>query len=144
MIEITETTIDEAAVLNSVRSNGAGACILFVGTTRQFTDGRETTKLVYECYREMAIKKLTELHDAACSKWPIESCSIVHRVGTVAIGESSIAVAVSTPHRVDSFAAAQWLMDTIKKEVPIWKQENWSDGPSEWIHPEKAQRAERE
>lgn len=140
LIKITTEVIDEAAVLKSVRSDEAGAVILFVGTTRQFTDGRETSRLVYECYEEMAVKKLTELHSVACEKWPIEKCAIVHRVGKVELGESSIAVAVSTPHRIDAFAAAQWLMDTIKKEVPIWKQENWADGTEEWIHPDGAKR----
>ncbi|MFK7769954.1 MAG: molybdenum cofactor biosynthesis protein MoaE [Mariniblastus sp.] len=138
MIEITKTQIASDQVLKSVNSNNAGASVLFVGTTRQMTKGRETLKLDYECYEEMAIKKMEQLRDRAMVKWPIEKCSIVHRVGTVELGEASIAVAVSTPHRVASFEAANWLVDTLKKEVPIWKREFWADGSEEWVHPDDA------
>ena len=68
-------------------------------------------------------------------KWPLEACSLVHRVGTVEVGQASIAVAASSPHRIDCFEALAWLMDQVKKQVPIWKQENWADGTREWIHP---------
>ena len=138
MIEITSTQIDTSAVLASVQSTQAGAAVLFVGSTRQFTDGRETLKLDYECYEALAIKKMTEILEQAKTKWKIEACSIVHRVGTVELGEASIAVAVSSPHRADSFEAGRWLVDTLKTEVPIWKRDYWADGSSEWIHPEGA------
>jgi molybdopterin synthase catalytic subunit len=138
MIEITHDPIDTDKVLKSVGSNQAGASVLFVGTTRQFTDGKETLKLDYECYQEMAIKKMIQIRDLAFEKWSIEKCTLVHRIGRVELGEASIAVAVSTPHRSDSFEAAQWLVDTLKKEVPIWKREHWSDGSQEWVHPEEA------
>ncbi len=138
MIEITHSAIDTNKVLESVNSTSAGAAVLFVGTTRQMTRGRETLKLDYECYEEMALKKMEQLRDRALEKWPIEKCSIVHRVGTVELGEASIAVAVSTPHRVASFEAAQWLVDILKKEVPIWKREYWADGSEEWVHPDEA------
>ena len=136
MIEITSQPIDTAAVLASVQSDQAGAAVLFVGSTRQFTDGRETLKLDYQCYEAMAIKKMTEILEQASNQWKIESCSIVHRIGSVGLGESSIAVAVSSPHRADSFEAARWLVDTLKKDVPIWKQEHWADGSQEWVHPQ--------
>ncbi len=136
MIEITENPIDTDQVLKSVNSIHAGASVLFVGTTRQFTRGKETLKLDYECYQEMAIKKMSQLRDQAMAKWPVTECSIIHRIGTVELGEASIAVAVSTPHRADSFAAAQWLVDTLKQEVPIWKREHWADGSPEWVHPQ--------
>jgi molybdopterin synthase catalytic subunit len=79
-----------------------------------------------------------QLRDQAQSRWPIIECSIVHRVGSVKPGESSIAVAVSTPHREASFQATQWLVDTLKKQVPIWKREHWADGSQDWVHPEDA------
>jgi len=138
MIEITSQPIDTTAVLESVKSIQAGAAVLFVGTTRQFTGDRETLKLDYECYESMAIKKMSEILDQAAAKWKIESCSIVHRVGTVELGQASIAVAVSSPHRNDSFEAGRWLVDTLKTEVPIWKREYWADGSKEWVHPEGA------
>lgn len=138
MIEITNQTIDTLAILNAVNSELAGASVLFVGTTRKFTGEKETQKLDYDCYQEMAIKKMEQLRDEAMQKWPIQECAIVHRVGTVELGEASIAVAVSTPHRVASFESAQWLVDTLKKQVPIWKREIWADGSEEWVHPNDA------
>lgn len=138
MIEITKKTIDTTAVLASVQTIDAGAAVLFVGSTRQFTLGKETLKLDYECYEEMALKKMGQILDQAKSKWSIRKCSIVHRIGTVELGEASIAVAVSSPHRSDSFEAGRWLVDTLKKDVPIWKREYWSDGSMEWVHPEGA------
>lgn len=138
MIEIINAKIDEQAVLASVKDPDSGACVLFVGTTRRLTGEKETVTLNYEAYREMAMEQMTELAEAAASKWPIKHCSIVHRLGQVDIGESSIAVAVGSPHRVDAFAAASWLMDEIKAVVPIWKQEHWTDGSTEWVHPQRA------
>ncbi len=138
MIAITEKAIDTNEVLRSVGSGQAGASVLFVGCTRQFTLGKETVELNYECYHEMAVKKLTELRSLAEKQWPIVRCSIVHRIGRVPIGEASVAVAVSTPHRAASFEAAEWLIDTLKKEVPVWKQESFADGQNEWIHFDQA------
>jgi molybdopterin synthase catalytic subunit len=135
MIALTERPIDAANVLASVASRDAGAAILFVGTTREFTHGRQTASLDYECYPEMAEKKLAELEAEARRRWPLAACAIVHRLGHLELGEASIAIAVSSPHRHDAFAAGQWLIDTIKQVVPIWKRENWADGMSEWVHP---------
>ena len=135
MIEITEQPIDTNQVFASVQSNKAGAAVLFLGTTRQFTAGRETTELEYECYHEMAIKKMENLRQRAEEKWTIEKCVIVHRIGSVPVGQTSVAIAFSTPHRADSFAAAEWLIDTLKREVPIWKKECYADGEQEWVHP---------
>lgn len=141
MIEIVNHPIDTNRVLQSVQSDRAGASVLFVGTTRQFTDGRETVSLDYECYHEMAIKMMSQLRYRAFEKWPLEHCTIVHRIGAVPVGESSVAIAVSTAHRVDSFKAGQWLIDTLKKEVPVWKRECFADGSREWVHPEASNQA---
>jgi molybdopterin synthase catalytic subunit len=135
MVSLTPNPIDPASVLAQVASYDAGAVVLFLGTTREFTQGRRTASLDYECYPEMAEKKLAELEAEARRRWPLTGCSIVHRLGHLELGEASIAIAVSSPHRHDSFAAGQWLIDTIKDIVPIWKQENWADGTSEWVHP---------
>lgn len=138
MIEITHHPIATDEVLASVNSEESGANVLFVGTTRRMTAEKETVKLDYECYEAMAIKKMQQLCDDACQRWPVNKCSIVHRVGAVGLGESSIAVAVSTPHRLASFESAQWLVDSLKTQVPIWKREFWVDGSTEWVHPEDA------
>jgi molybdopterin synthase catalytic subunit len=135
MIELSDKPIDVMAVLDRVQSPAAGAVVLFLGTTREMTAGRRTQSLEYECYPEMARKKLVELEAEARRSWPITACAIVHRLGHLELGEASVAVAVSTPHREDALAAAKWLIDTIKEEVPIWKCENWADGTTEWVHP---------
>jgi molybdopterin synthase catalytic subunit len=135
VVSLTDQLIDPSTILAQVASHDAGAVVLFLGTTREFTHGRRTASLDYECYPEMAEKKLAELEAEARSRWPLTDCSIVHRLGHLQLGEASIAIAVSSPHRGDAFAAGQWLIDTIKQDVPIWKQENWADGTSEWVHP---------
>ncbi len=135
MIELTNGIIDCGQVLRQVQSRHAGAIVLFVGTTREFTASRQTLSLQYDAYPEMARAKLVELEDQARRRWQLTEVSIVHRVGPVSVGETSIAMAVSAPHRAAAFAAGQWLIDTIKEVVPIWKKENWSDGTSQWVHP---------
>jgi molybdopterin synthase catalytic subunit len=135
MIELTERPIDTAAILARVHSPLAGAVVLFLGTARELTGERETASLDYECYPEMAARKLEELEAEARRRWPLIECVIVHRLGHLAIGDASVAVAVSTPHRQDAFDAGKWLIDTLKQVVPIWKKENWVDGTSEWVHP---------
>lgn len=135
MIQLTTQTIDPAEALQSATSPNCGAVVLFLGTTRQWTKGRETTQLAYECYEEMARIELEKLEALARSKWPIETCLIVHRLGVVPIAEASVLVAVGSPHRADAFEAARFLIDTLKEHVPIWKKEHWADGDSEWVHP---------
>ena len=137
MIQLTQQSIDTEWVLQQVHSRHAGAVVLFLGTTREFTGERRTESLEYECYPEMAQKKLAELEAQARDRWPLCECLIVHRLGHLELGEASIAIAVSSPHRAAAFAAGQWLIDTIKQVVPIWKQENWADGTKGWVHPEK-------
>ncbi len=134
-IHLTPNPIDTQALLDSVASPRAGAVVLFLGTTREVTGSRRTASLDYECYEEMARAKLCELADEARRRWPLTGCALVHRVGHLEIGEASVAVAVSSPHRDDAFAAGKWLIDTIKEVVPIWKRENWADGTSQWVHP---------
>jgi molybdopterin synthase catalytic subunit len=135
VIQLTHAAIDPQSVLSSVASHDAGAVVLFLGTTREFTHGRRTLSLDYECYPAMAEKKLAELGAQARERWPLTGCTIVHRLGHLELGEASIAIAVSSPHRAIAFEAGEWLIDTIKQVVPIWKQENWADGTSEWVHP---------
>ena len=135
MIELVKSPIDTDAVLRHVASPAAGAVVLFLGTTRQFTRGRETASLDYECFEEMAVAKLAELEAEARRRWSLIECALVHRVGHLEIGEASVAVAVSSAHRQAAFEAGQWLIDTLKQVVPIWKKENWSDGTSQWVHP---------
>ena len=135
MIQITDRPIDLAGVLESVYGPAAGGVVMFVGTAREVTDGRRTASLEYQAYGAMAAKQLAELESQARAKWPIVEVAIVHRVGRVELAEASVAIAVSTPHRRDAFLAAEWLIDTLKQVVPVWKKENWADGSSQWVHP---------
>lgn len=135
MIQVDENPIDVETVVRAVQSPAAGAVVLFLGTAREKTGERETSSLEYEAYPEMARAKLAELEEEARRRWPLVECSVVHRLGHLAVGEISVAVAVSSAHREPAFEAGKWLIDRIKQVVPIWKRENWADGTSEWVHP---------
>ena len=134
-IELTEAPIDRTSVLDAVASDQAGAVLMFLGTTRKVTEGRETASLDYTAYRPMAIAEMEKLAAEAMTRWPLEQIAITHRIGHLKIGEASVAIAVSGPHRAEAFVAGQWLIDTLKERVPIWKRENWADGHCEWVHP---------
>ncbi len=135
MIAITEAALDHAAITESVRSNRAGAVCSFLGTVREMTGDRRTVSLDYEAYPEMALKTMAQLEEEARRRWPIIEAALVHRVGHLDLGEISVVVAVSCPHRGQAFDACRWLIDRLKEEVPIWKKEVWADGREEWVHP---------
>jgi molybdopterin synthase catalytic subunit len=134
-VELTHAPIDYAALTESVRSPQAGAVVLFLGTVREMTSGRRTLALDYEAYAPMAEAKMQELIERARKQWPIDRAAIVHRLGHLDLGEISVAVAVSCPHRQQAFEAGEFLIDELKLVVPIWKKENWDDGTTEWVHP---------
>lgn len=137
MIQLTHSPIDADLLVRSAQSPAAGAVLLFLGCTRQHTAGRETTELAYDAYEEMAAKELATLEATARERWGLVECLLVHRLGTVPLGEASVAIVVASPHRKAAFEAGEWLIDTLKVSVPIWKQEHWADGSSEWVHPTK-------
>lgn len=109
--------------------------LLFLGVTRQHTDGRETAKLQYDAYEEMASKELGVLETQARERWNLVECLIVHRLGCVPLGEASVAIVTGSAHRKPAFEAGEWLIDSLKERVPIWKEEHWADGTTEWVHP---------
>jgi molybdopterin synthase catalytic subunit len=135
MIEITREIIDHVSLTERVRSNLAGAVVTFLGTVRELTDGKQTSSLEYEAYPEMAERKMREIDAEARGRWPIIETAIVHRVGHLELGEVSVAIAVSCPHREQAFEACRYLIDRVKEVVPIWKRENWATGESDWVHP---------
>ena len=120
MIEVRRARIDLDAVVDSVRRDDAGAIVLFVGTVR--SDER-VSALDYEVYRPMAIKSLTALAERAKDKFGLTDLSIVHRLGRVSVGGDSVAIACAAVHRAEAFAACAWVMDEVKRIVPIWKTE---------------------
>jgi molybdopterin synthase catalytic subunit len=135
MVEITRDAIDHCPLTERVRSSSAGAVVTFLGTVREFTDARQTASLDYEAYPEMAERKMREIEAEARDRWPIIDAAIVHRVGRLELGDVSVAIAVSCPHRGAAFDACRYLIDRVKEVVPIWKCENWSNGEKEWVHP---------
>ncbi|PYI57174.1 molybdenum cofactor biosynthesis protein [Paenibacillus flagellatus] len=112
-----------------------GAALVFVGTTRRTTFGKRTTLLEYEAYVPMALKTLAQIEDEIGSRWPGSRCAIAHRIGPVPVGETSVVIAVSTPHRADCYEASRYAIERLKQIVPIWKKEVWDDG-SEWKGPQ--------
>jgi len=112
---------------------GCGGIVTFCGTVRDHSDGRAgVTSLEYEAYEEHVVPRLTAVAIAARGRWPeIGRLALLHRVGRLQVGEVAVVVAVSTPHRAEAFAAAQFCIDTLKHTVPIWKRETWQGG-SDW------------
>ncbi|MCO6044570.1 molybdenum cofactor biosynthesis protein MoaE [Aeoliella sp. ICT_H6.2] len=135
MILLTHEPIELEPLLTQASQPAAGAVVAFVGITRAVTGDKHTERLAYEAYEQMAEANLAELEAAARNRWPLVECLLVHRLGVVPIAEASVAVVVSSAHRRASFEAAEWLIDTLKQDVPIWKQEHYQDGETEWVHP---------
>jgi molybdopterin synthase catalytic subunit len=138
MIRLTRDPIDHAALTEQVRAPHCGAVVTFLGTVRDLTGDRITVALNYEAYPGMAEKKLAEIEADVRGRWPVGDVVMIHRLGHMAVGEVSVAVAVSSPHRADAFAACRHAIDRLKELVPIWKREQWADGSTEWVHPETA------
>jgi molybdopterin synthase catalytic subunit len=136
MITLSETALDVQQIIQAATRLKAGAINAFVGTVRDNAKGKEVLRLEYEAYEPMAIAEIKKIVDAASAKWPLQGYAISHRVGVLKPGEVAVVVAVSTPHRADSFAACEYIIDTLKATVPIWKKEVLEDG-EEWIsaHP---------
>ena len=135
VVSLSATALDAAGAIGFVSDVRAGGVAVFLGTTRaeRRVDGAELEALDYEAYREMAEGQLHSLAQRARGRWPVLRLALLHRTGRVALGEPSVVVAVSTPHRGEAFEACRWLIDTLKAEVAIWKKEVWSDGSGRWV-----------
>ena len=131
-IELTHNPLDPERVTSQVRRDTNGAVVTFLGTTRNNFEGKQVLSLEYEAYEEMALKKLGEVREELQAQFDLEDIAISHRIGTVPIGESSLVVAVASPHRKEAFQACQVAVDRIKEIVPIWKKEVFDDG-SRWV-----------
>lgn len=131
-VGVGDGAIDTGALLAEVGRGDSGASVLFVGTVRDHNEGREgVTHLEYEVYREQVEPAIAEIVEEATEKWPVLSVAVEHRSGAVGVGEASVAVAVSSAHRGDAFAAAKYVIDELKQRAPIWKKEHWPGG-AEW------------
>ena len=135
MIELTQQPIDFSTLTESVRSDQAGAVVLFLGTVREFTGVARTSWLEYEAFPEMATAAMQRLEAEVRQRFNVVEVAISHRYGRLELGDIAVAAAVSSPHRAQAFEAGRWLIDTLKERVPIWKKENFADGREEWQHP---------
>ena len=133
-VELVREPIDLAGVQAEVKAGGDGAVCVFDGIVRDNTRGRATLHLDYEAYEEMALKQMMELRTEAIAKFGVREVAIVHRLGRLVVGETSVLIVVSSAHRGAAFEACRWVIDTLKKTVPIWKKEQfvdcavWADG----------------
>ncbi|CAH0391266.1 unnamed protein product [Bemisia tabaci] len=134
-VELTHSAIDVNQISKLIGSKNCGAQSIFIGTTREDGDDVKVEKLVYEAYESMAIKMMKTVCGELRAKWPlIENVAICHRLGSVPVGETSIVIAVSSPHRKDALEAVHFAIDRCKAVVPIWKKEVFSEnGISRWM-----------
>lgn len=131
---MTSDPIDVAGVLAAVGSAADGAVLLFLGTVRERNDDRPVTGMRYESYAAMAEPVLAEIAAEAAAQAGSDRMAVVHRTGELGIGEVSVAIAVSTPHREQAFAAARYIIEQIKVRLPVWKHEHYADtGESRWL-----------
>jgi molybdopterin synthase catalytic subunit len=128
-IALTDAALPIGAAADWAVRPGCGAVVLFNGTVRDHAEDRPgVTRLVYEAYTEQVEPRLAAIAEEARGRWPVARLALLHRVGELVVGESSVVVVVSTPHRPEAFDAARFCIDTLKATVPIWKRETWAGG----------------
>jgi len=132
MIKITEKAIDVQKVIETASSLSAGAVNVFIGTVRNKAHDKNVVWLEYEAYEAMAVAEIRKIIDEASHKWGLLGWAVSHRIGTLKPGEVAVVVAVSAPHRKESFEACQFIIDNVKAKTPIWKKEVFEDG-EEWV-----------
>lgn len=134
-IQLHEQPIALAAVFDFLAHESAGGIDIFLGTTRSETNpaGQQLSALDYEAYAGMAVAQFQDLAARARDRWPVRKLVLLHRTGRVPVGQPSVVVAVSTPHRAEAFEACRWLIDALKAEVAIWKKKVWADGSGTWV-----------
>ena len=140
-VALTQDVIQPQALLDAVASTSCGATSLFLGTVREVNDGRPVSGIEYTAYAEMAVREMRVILDEASERFPDVRLALVHRVGTLALGEVSVGIAAAHAHRAPALDAARYVIEQLKRRVPVWKREQYADGTREWIDP-TAHRAE--
>ena len=138
---LTRGRIDPAEVVNSVKDERAGGIVLFLGTVRSINEGRSVERLEYQAYRAMAEKKIREIEAEVRERWPVQRVKILHREGSLPVGEVSVAVAVSSEHREEAFEACRYAIGTVKHSLPVWKREKIVGGGDHWVEGEPIREA---
>jgi molybdopterin synthase catalytic subunit len=132
-ILVTEAPLDSAGIRRDALDPRAGAVVLFEGCARDHHDGRPVELLAYEAFVPMAEAELGRIRTEAMARFGLERCLVHHRLGPVPLTEAAVVVATAAGHRQEAFAAAAWIMDRIKEQVPIWKREHYQDGSRNWV-----------
>jgi molybdopterin synthase catalytic subunit len=133
--------IDPASLINEVSSKQYGAISLFVGTVREVNEGRSVSAIEYSAYKSMADAELERILDEAEERFGVSTLVVEHRIGLLGLGDVSVAIAAAHPHRAPALDCTRYVIDEIKKRVPIWKKEHYADGTREWIDPTRAAQA---
>jgi molybdopterin synthase catalytic subunit len=137
LFELTPDPLDARRLEAAVSHKGAGAICTFTGVVRDSSRGRSVTHLDYEAYAEMAVAQMRKIGDEIAERWPEARVAMAHRTGSLEIGEASVVVSVSCPHRAEAIDACKWVIDLLKESVPIWKKEHAADG-TYWIEGDEA------
>jgi molybdopterin synthase catalytic subunit len=130
---ITSEPLDAAMLLREVASPDHGAVVLFLGTVRRENDHRAVRGMRYDAYQAMAEGVLHDIAREVVARWNASRLAAAHRIGELNVGEVSVAIAISTPHRADAFAAARYMIEEIKKRLPVWKREHYESGEQRWL-----------
>lgn len=132
LARVTAEPIDPAAML-AVVSPADGAALLFWGVVRNEHDGRAVSSLEYSAYAEMAEREMLRIADEARARFGTGAIHVVHRIGLLNVGEASVAIAVASPHRAEAYEASRYVIEELKRRVPVWKREGYVDGETEWV-----------
>jgi len=135
---LTDEPLDPARLLAEVASPGCGGTVLFLGTVRSSEEDGDIEGIDYSAYHEMAEAEIARIVDEARQRWAGARMAARHRLGWVSAGEASVAIAVACPHRADAYAASRFVIDEIKRSVPIWKRERLASGATRWVEPAHA------
>lgn len=130
---VVDGPIDPARLLGDVVSDDDGAALLFWGVVRNRNEGRAVSHLEYSAYAEMAERMMQRIGEEAIARFGIGDVRVVHRVGRLAVGEASVAIAVASPHRAEAYEASRYVIEELKRRVPVWKREGYVDGDSDWV-----------
>jgi molybdopterin synthase catalytic subunit len=133
LVQITSDTLSVETALRAVADPGAGGTCVFVGTVRDHSAAGDVTGLSYEAWDELAGRRLQEIAEEMFEKWPVRKVAITHRTGDLAVGDASVVVACSAPHRGDAFEACRHGIERLKHDVPIWKKESLASGEAHWV-----------
>ena len=135
---LSASAIDPAVEKQRLDDAGAGACVIFEGWVRNHNEGRSVHSLDYQAYAPLALSEGETILDEAIDRFKLRAASAVHRAGSLAIGDMAVWVGVSADHRDAAYNASRWIIDEIKRRVPIWKNEHYADGESGWLHPDNS------